>query len=56
MRDFGGNQWWNNEKYSMVNKQNQRTGSDSDLFQHELSRIEEALSNISHLIRKYVED
>jgi hypothetical protein len=56
MIDYGGNQWWNEEKSSNVKKRSQSSGGDSDLFAQELSRIEEALKNISNLIKKYVED
>ena len=55
MIDSFDNTWWNDEKTTMEGKRKAHGVNDFDLFQLELSKIEEALENISHLIKKYLE-
>jgi hypothetical protein len=56
MIDSFDNTWWNDEKTIKEGKKKLHGVSDSELFQLELSKIEEALENISYLIRKYMEE
>jgi hypothetical protein len=56
MIDSYDNRWWNEEKSGEGNNKKVHGVSDSDLFQIELSKIDEALENIAQLIRKYLEE
>ena len=54
MIDYNDKQWWKNEKMIKSESKSHQAMTDSDYFQIELLKIEEALVNISHLIRKYM--
>ena len=54
MIDYNDKQWWKNEKPTKSEGKGHTEMTDSDYFQIELLKIEEALTNISDLIRKYM--
>lgn len=54
MIDYNDKQWWKNEKMIKSKSKGHQEMTDSDYFQIELLKIEEALTNISYLIRKYM--
>lgn len=56
MIEYIDNQWWINERSTKSEGKGHKEMSDSDYFQIELLKIEEALTNISRLIRKYMVD
>ena len=47
-------QWWNAVIIKKAQKEKELQISDSDYFQLELAKIEEALQNINQLIQKYI--
>jgi hypothetical protein len=55
MIECNDGQWWNGEKLKKGRLAVQQQISDSDYFQIEFEKIEEALHNICRLMKKYVE-
>jgi hypothetical protein len=49
-------QWWNDEENAPSKKRGGRHISDSEFFQIEISKIEEALHNLSQFLKRYVEE
>jgi DNA repair ATPase RecN len=56
MIEYNDELWWNAEKLKKAQKEKERHIIDSDYFQQELAKIEEALQNLSHLIKKYANE
>jgi hypothetical protein len=49
-------QWWNKEEHKISEKRERTKAIDSEYFYTELSKIEEALDNLTQFLRKYVRE
>jgi hypothetical protein len=50
------NQWWKNENEKRSESRDGKGAIDSEYFFNELSKIEEALDNLTQFLRKYVRE